>query len=55
MSAWSALRFFPLSQQPPTGLVAIEFNGQTAALAAIGSEAKWEEEEAKRAEDGDGW
>lgn len=38
MSAWSAFRFFPLSQ--PTGL-ALVFNGQTAAL-AIGSEAEWE-------------
>lgn len=38
MSAWSAFRFFPLSQ--PTGL-ALEFNGQTSAL-AIGSEAEWE-------------
>ena len=43
MSAWSAFRFFPLSQP---GL-ALEFNGQTSAL-AIGSEAEWE---AKRVEE----
>lgn len=43
MSAWSAFRFFPLSQP---GL-ALEFNGQTSAL-AIGSEA---ELEAKRVEE----